>query len=145
MKTRLLTVFVIAGVVTSLLPAGCTATPEHASIEVSCDDFYTNPHITAEVHIPVDGTVTLIVCSNPTTGFEWEQKVFCPLLGSILTKVDHSFIGPEETGEVGVPGQEVWTFKGVGRGTSTISLDYSQPWEGGEKGLWTYTLTIVVE
>jgi len=145
MKTGLLTVFVTVGAIISLLVAGCTAAPGHVSIEVSCDEFSTNPHITGEVHIPVDGTVTLTVCSNPTTGFEWEQKVFCPLLGSILTKVDHSFIGPEETGKVGVPGQEVWTFKAVGRGTAAVSLDYSQSWEGGEKGVWTYTLTIVVE
>jgi hypothetical protein len=31
------------------------------------------------------------------------------------------------------------------KGTSTITLDYSQPSEGGEKAKWTYTLTVVVE
>jgi predicted secreted protein len=43
------------------------------------------------------------------------------------------------------PGQGVWTFKALKAGESTISLDYSRPWEGGEKGEWTFVLNVVVE
>jgi hypothetical protein len=70
MKAKLfaLSVMIIATVALSL--SGCVLARKHVSIEVSCDEFYTNPHIENEVHIPVDGTVTLTLCSNPTTGFQ---------------------------------------------------------------------------
>ena len=45
----------------------------------------------------------------------------------------------------GTAGQEIWTFKALRPGTSTISMDYSRPWEGGEKGEWTFKLTVVVK
>jgi inhibitor of cysteine peptidase len=149
MKTRPLSFLVTAGVIVSLLLAGCAATPEHASVEVSCDDFYANQHITGEVHIPVDGTVTLTLCTNPTTGLQWEPTVCCPLRSVILAEVDHQVIPPEETGDtspaLGAPGKEVWVYKGVNPGTASVSLDYRRPGESGERGEWTYNLTVVVE
>ena len=45
----------------------------------------------------------------------------------------------------GTPGQEVWTFEALKKGSSTVSLEYDRPWEGGEKGEWTFELTVVVK
>jgi len=50
-----------------------------------------------------------------------------------------------ETSLVGAPGKEVWTFKALKKGTTKIAMEYSQPWEGGEKGGWTFNLTVVVK
>jgi len=54
-------------------------------------------------------------------------------------------VSPENKGLVGAPGEEVWTFKALKKGTSTIALEYSRPWEGGEKGEWTLNLTVIVK
>jgi len=48
-------------------------------------------------------------------------------------------------GMVGAPGAQVWTFKALKKGATTVSLDYSRPWEGGEKGVWTFELTVTVK
>ncbi len=45
---------------------------------------------------------------------------------------------------VGADGIEVWTFKALKIGTSDISMEYSQPWEGGEKDAYGFFLTVVV-
>jgi predicted secreted protein len=149
MKTKLFVLFVMALATTSLLLSGCTIARKHVSIEVSCDDFYANQHITNEILVPVDGTVTLTLCSNPTTGFQWEPTVCCPLRSVILAEVDYKFMPPEETGgtppAVGASGKEVWVYKGVNEGVATVSVDYRRPGQSGERGEWTYNLTVFVE
>ena len=128
MKAKLfaLSVMIIATVV--LLLSGCVLARKHVSIEVCCDEFYTNPHIENEVHIPVDGTVTLTLCSNPTTGFQWKPTVCCPLRSVILAEINYEFIPPGETDDttpvVGASGKEVWVYKGVNPGVASVSLDY---------------------
>ncbi|MCD6567992.1 MAG: protease inhibitor I42 family protein [Dehalococcoidia bacterium] len=54
-------------------------------------------------------------------------------------------MAPENTDMVGAPGKEVWTFEALEKGSSTISMEYSQPWEGGEKAAQTFSLTVVVK
>ena len=46
---------------------------------------------------------------------------------------------------VGAAGKEVWTFEAIKKGTTKVRMEYSQPWEGGLKAEWTYTLTVTVE
>ncbi|MFC1983316.1 protease inhibitor I42 family protein, partial [Chloroflexota bacterium] len=62
-------------------------------------------------------------------------------------QVQHEFIGQESEPPPppGTPGQEVWTFKALKKGTTTVFMEYSRPWEGGEKGEWTFNLTVTVK
>ena len=124
----------------------CTSAPKQASIEVSCDDFYKQANISKEVQVPVDGSLTVTLCSNPTTGFQWSEEAQISDSGVLKQEV-HEFIGPESEPPPppGTPGQEIWTFKALKKGTSTVSMEYSRPWEGGEKGEWTFVLTVVVK
>jgi len=119
---------------------------EQASVEISCDDFMSANHISQELEVPVDGSLTVTLCSNPTTGFQWSESA---QIGdqTVIEQIDHEFVGPESEPPPppGTPGQEVWTFKALEKGTSTISMEYSRPWEGGEKGEWTFTLSVVVK
>jgi len=139
-KSRLILIFaMVAG---SLLLLACSPASEQASVEVSCDDFMKDKHIAKEVQVPADGSLTVTLCSNPTTGFEWESAEITDQ--AVLQQTDHKFVPPE--GDVpGAAGQEVWTFKPLKKGTSTVSMEYSRPWEGGEKGEWTFNLTVVVK
>ena len=55
------------------------------------------------------------------------------------------FIPPEKTEVVGASGKDVWKFKTLKKGTTTISMDYSRSWEGGEKEEWTFKATINIK
>jgi len=142
MKSKLILVAIIAAV--SLLLVAC-ASP--SSVEVSYDDFIELPpgerDISKEVEVAVDNSFTVTLSSSPTTGFEWESAQISDQ--SVLQEVAHKFVPPEAKNVEGAAGKEVWTFKALKKGTSTISIDYSRPWEGGEKGAWTFNLTVVVK
>ena len=143
MKLKLILVGVMAAISLSLF--ACSPTPKQASVEVSCDDFMKLQHISEEVEVAVGGSLTVTLCSNPTTGFQWESPQITDQ--TVLEQVDHKLVMPESEPPPppGTPGQEVWTFKALKEGTSTISMEYSRPWEEGEKGEWTFVLTMVVK
>jgi len=108
-----------------------------------CDAFMKNQHISSNTQVRVDGVVTVVLCSNPTTGFQWPELAEIDDL-SVVEQVDHEFT-PPAAGIARASGKETWTFKALEKGTTTISMEYSRPWEGGEKAEWTYTLTVVVK
>jgi len=146
MKSKLIPMCALVAI--SLFLFACAPAPKpasQASLEVSCDDFYKQANISKEVKVLVDGSLTVTLCSNPTTGFQWEPAQISDQ--SVLKQVDHKFVGPvsEPPPPPGTPGQEIWTFQAPKKGTSTISIKYSRPWEGGEKGAWTFVLDVAVE
>jgi len=145
MKSKLTLVLIITAISTLLF--ACSPASKQVSVEASCDDFIKLPPeeraISKEIEVPVDSSFTVTLCSNPTTGFKWESAKISHQ--TVLQLVDHKFVPPEETGVEGAPGQETWTFKALKKGTSVISMEYSRPWEGSEKGAWTFNLTVVVK
>jgi len=136
-------VLICAVGVLSLLLLACAPVAKQASVEVSCDDFSQQPHLSKQVEVAAGGTLTVTLCSNPTTGFEWESARISDQ--AVLQEVDHRFESPETENIVGAAGKDVWTFKALKKGMSTVSMEYSRPWEGGEKGEWTFNLTVTVK
>ncbi len=107
------------------------------------DEFAQNQHIQKEVEIDKGKTLVVTLFSNGTTGFSWDENARIADTG-IIQQREHQYLAAE-TNIVGAPGAEQWTFEAVNAGTTTIHLEYSQPWEGGEKGLWTFDLTVIVK
>jgi len=142
MKAKL--VLICAVGVLSLFLFACAPAARQASVEVSCDDFSQQNHITKQVEVGAGGTLTVTLCSNQTTGFMWSETAQISDQ-SVLQQTDHRFVSPEAEGIVGAAGKEVWTFNALKKGTSTVSVEYSRPWEGGEKGEWTFSLTVTVK
>ena len=115
-------------------PAGPSA-PSAVSVDESSSG--------KQVEIAAGGTLTVTLESNQTTGFQWELKsVGDP---SVLQSQGGTYEAPGDTGTVGAGGEEVWTFKALKPGTSSLSMEYSQPWDGGTKAGQTFGLTVVVE
>jgi len=143
MKRKLVVVLASLGALLCVL--SCSCAPTEASVEVSCDDFGALEHVSKEVVVAVGGTVTVTVCSNPTTGFQWAEAEIGD--DAVLEQRDRQFIAPEAKPPLppGSPGKEVWTFTALKKGTSTVSFEYGQLWEGGEKAGWTLDLTVVVK
>jgi inhibitor of cysteine peptidase len=140
MKLRSIPVF--AMLILSLALAAC-APATGTSISVSCDDFSSQPNASKQLTVGAGDTFTVTLCSNATTGFQWSEsaQISDP---TVIQQLSHETVAPENTGLVGAPGTEVWTFKALKKGTSTINIEYSRPWEGGEKGTWTFNLTVTV-
>ena len=140
MKIKLVLVCILLALSLGLL--ACAS--KQVSLEISCDEFIEDQHFTWEVQgISAGDSVVVTLCSNPTTGFQWTESARISN-ETALKQTDHGFVPPN--GDVpGAAGKEIWTFKALKKGTTEISMEYSQPWEGGEKAEWTFVATIVVE
>lgn len=137
-------ILICALTVISLCLFACA--PE-VSVDVSCADFYEFQHVSKEVEVAVGDSFTVTLCSNPSTGLRWAELAEISDQ-TVVEQVDHKYVAPPEKRgppPPGTPGEEVWTFKALKEGKSTLSMEYGQPWEGGTKADWTFVLTVVVK
>ena len=141
MKLRLVIVPILV-IVTLLSFSGCGGNPQ-ISFELPCDHFNEEEHYDWYVTADAGSSIFVTLCSNPTTGFQWTES---PKNSdaSVLRQKEHRFISPE-TNVPGSAGKQTWSFEALKKGTTTILFEYSQPWEGGEKSVWTLTASVVVE
>jgi len=139
MKLRIFLVFTIFTAI--LLLSSCIVTSHDFNVEISCDEFSESNHHSDEFEVEVGDKIRVELCSNPTTGFEWDYEM---TIENVVKEEDHDFEPPE--GDVpGAAGIELWTFEAVEKGTTEVRMEYSQPWEGGLKAEWTYTITVTVK
>ncbi|UCH42267.1 MAG: protease inhibitor I42 family protein [Dehalococcoidales bacterium] len=111
-------------------------------LTVTCEDFteqggIVNEDITVSAWVDL---LTITLCSNRTTGFEWELKEITGKEDMLSLKESEYF--PPDEGAVGAAGTEVWTFGVYRKGSGNITMEYSQPWEDGIKANWTYHIEI---
>ena len=161
MKPRL--ALASALIVPAILFLGCTAPapapepmpplnpPSHppVMIEVSCDDFAANQHMTRDVEVNLRASIILSLCSNASIGYQWSPDAE---IGdtSVIAQYEHNFVAPqsEQNGVdqmvVGAPGKDVYTFQTLATGTTTITLRYNRPWEASAEGEWSYTMNVTV-
>jgi predicted secreted protein len=132
MKSRLLLIGLLTTALLTL--TACSSSPKQVSVDESFSG--------KKVEIAANGSLTITLESNATTGYSWELKQIGDT--SILQKTDNKYEAPT-SGLIGAGGKEVWTFKALKAGTSTLSMEYSQPWTGGQKGAKSFTLTVVVK
>ena len=133
---------------TSIPPSSSTAPSTSAAAQgqdVMVDESFNGK----EVKTAPGDSIQVTLKSNRTTGFSWQLvSISDP---AVLEKVSDRYETPQAASPAGAPpmvgagGQEVWTFKSLQKGRSQISMEYSRPWEGGEKGAQKFDLTVVVE
>ena len=134
-----------------LFVGGCTEEPPvipvtptlYSSISIPIEEFPNHPHIDVVMHAVVGEELTVTLGSNPTTGFQWSEDAEISD-ESIIKQVNHEFVAPE-TDVPGTPGQEVWTFEALKKGTVTTFLEYSRPWIEEDIGYWTVTITTTIK
>jgi inhibitor of cysteine peptidase len=113
--------------------------PNVKTLEITLDDFSTKKKQVEFFEMAYPGTVTVRLGSNPTTGYSWAvTDISSP---EVVECVSNNYEEPT-TDLVGAGGTEVWVFSVNDIGLSIISMSYSQPWEGGEKDLYTLTVTV---
>jgi inhibitor of cysteine peptidase len=84
---------------------------------------------------------SITLASNATTGYHWELA--SPLDEAMVQLVATEYKTPE-TRLVGVGGQEIWTFRAVGRGQTVIKLKYVRPWEKDVAPVKTASYMVIV-
>jgi len=120
-----------------------TPTP-YSSISIPIEEFPNHPHIDVVMHAVVGEELVVTLGSNPTTGFGWSEEAEISN-ESVVQQIDHMFVGPGIEEPPGTSGEEIWTFKGLKKGTTTIYLEYSRPWIEEEIGYWTVTITATIK
>lgn len=127
-----------------LLCAGCSPSSKSSAVSVTCDEFSAQKDIVKTLTVATGSTFSVTLCSNGTTGFQWGEKT---QIGDpqVLQQTSYKTVAAQNTGgKVGVPGTEVWNFKALKSGTSTVYVEYSRPWQGGEKAVQTFKLNVTV-
>ncbi len=125
-----------------LFVGGCATGYSDISIPITA--FPDQPHIDVVMHAVVGGELTVTLGSNPTTGFKWSE--FAEISDeTIIQQVSHMFVGPGIDKPPGTPGEEVWIFKALKRGTTTTLLEYGRPWVEEDALHWTVTITTTIE
>ncbi len=124
--------------------AACQGTTAQAQVGATCEQFGSTPTMTQSAQLGVGDELAIALCSNPSTGYAWEQpEVADP---AVIKVVDSAYHAPGATlPVVGAAGGQVMTIRGLTTGETTVLVRYSRPWAGGEKGSWTYTLKVVVQ
>ena len=133
-------VLLLAGI---LLFVGCSSegpTPPPA-VNIPIEQFQNQPHIDVVMYCAVGRELTVTLGSSPTTGDQWleEAKISDE---SVIKQVSHKFVGPGIDKPPGTPGEEVWVFKALRKGTVTILLEYCR-WN--DAGLWAVFITATIK
>ena len=124
-------------------PTAGTPSGKQDNISLTYDDFTQNKSQTRTIEANTGDKIVITLPSNGTTGFQWALAGISDKT-VVVQEGKSQYLTPKST-LVGAGGQEVWTFKALKTGTSTISLEYSQSWQGGTKGAWTFTANVTVK
>jgi inhibitor of cysteine peptidase len=117
--------------------------PNKYLVNISAEDFNKEANVARQVEVKSGDIFTIALDSNATTGFQWTVQANITDV-NILQQTSHDCIAPNATA-LGKAGIEEWTFKAGHTGTTKVTLSYNRPWEGGEKGVRTFELTVVVK
>lgn len=111
-------------------------------VEISIEEVSDGKPIVRDVALRAGEVLTLILGSNPgSTGASWTDNA---QIGdpAVVQQSSHEYVPP--SGSLpGAPGKDIWTFKALKAGKTTIEMDYRQPWAGGEKSC-NFTANITV-
>jgi inhibitor of cysteine peptidase len=135
MKARVALVCLTTAVLFSLLACSSSAAPEELSVDIASSG--------KEVTLAAGGMLTVTLESNITTGYSWNENAN---IGdkTVMQQTDHKY-QPPATAIPGAGGKEVWTFKALKAGQSTISMEYRRPFDPTAAPAKTFSLTLVVQ
>jgi len=114
--------------------AGCSGDAEAAKpAELTAEDNGSTQRLS------VDAQMVITLESNVTTGFAW--TLTSEPDPAVLEFVDSEYLAPE-TELVGAGGQEAWTFRATGEGSTALTLSYERA--SGETAGEPFTVTVEV-
>jgi len=147
-------VLLLAGIL--FLVGGCSGGPteedsplpppleiyEYSDVNIPIEAFQSQPHVDVVMSTVLGVELTVILGSNPTTGYQWTEDAEISD-ESVVKQIHHVFLSPGPD-VPGAPGEEVWVFKPLKRGTTTLLLECSRPWNEEDLDHWTVTITATI-
>jgi inhibitor of cysteine peptidase len=117
-------------------------------VSISAEDFNKESNITKQIEVKTGDVFTVALDSNATTGFSWTEQANIADV-NILKQLAHEYIASRTNDNTkpvaGMFGIEEWWFTADVTGTTTATMSYSRHWEGGEKDVRTFVLTVIVK
>jgi len=98
----------------------------------------------SQVELEQGRILVVTLKSNPTTGYRWEVV---ENQESILEQMGEAEFKQSDTGEpplVGAGGWEIFRFKAISTGQTSLKLVYHRPWEEGVEPINTFSIEVVV-
>lgn len=134
-------ILLVSALLANLLPLSSCVTSHDINLEASADHFAMNAYAGTNVDAEVGDKIRIRLVSNHSAGFEWSYGTSGD---NVLREEDHDFEEPK-TDVAGAAGIEVFTFETSAKGSTELRMEYGQPWEGGKKAQWIYTVAVTVE
>jgi predicted secreted protein len=88
----------------------------------------------------VGDVVTIKLASNPSTGYSWGHPEGIAHLQLLSAQPEQG-----SASRVGAPGFQIFSFKATDAGESTLTLNYSQPFEKNTPAVKTFLVTLTIE
>lgn len=79
--------------------------------------------------------------ANPSTGYRWR---YVATGDDVLRLETINGEAPAPNGMVGVPGDQVWSFRAQGSGRAVLTYFYERPWEKDTPPAQTFMLNVMV-
>jgi predicted secreted protein len=123
--------------------AACSSA-QASELGATCDQFSQTPAVQQSAEAKAGEDLTIVLCSNASTGYSWEDAVVGD--PTVATVTSQAYEAPAQASlpVVGQAGGEVVKVHAVAPGKTTLTFGYSRPWAGGAKDTWTYELTLTV-
>ena len=136
---RKATLVITIMIVSLLCLTACYAVPGEVLVEIKRDEFIEHNTIMKKQVIALHGLLVVGLWHNPADGYEWEWSATEP---GIVDEVDHHYESVED--DAGADGIDVWSFKAVKRGNTTINMKQIRTGMPEEKGPWKLTISVSV-
>lgn len=90
---------------------------------------------------------TISLDANRSTGFGWQlaKPLDETIVKSVVNDYQNAPKNPDKEPLVGAPGKEVWTFKALKSGKTTIEFKYVRPWEKDKAPAETKSVPVVIK
>lgn len=115
---------------------------DSVSVDLSYDLLAGEKYIVKDVDVQMPGSLIVSLGSNPSTGYTWKEAEIENI--QVLSEYSRQFVEPQ-TDLVGAAGKDVWTFKTLAKGETTVKFQYTRPWQNEDTSNWTVVLTINVK
>jgi predicted secreted protein len=95
-----------------------------------------------EIRVLAGKQFSITLAANRTTGYSW--RLAAPLDPAMLKQISNDY-HTADSGALGAPGEEVWTFESVGQGSVQLGFEYVRPFGKDARPVKTAKYTVVIE
>ncbi len=126
---------------TTVSSVAAAAAPRAAEIAPSSGGFDVAGGV-EEIRVLAGKQFSITLAANRTTGYAW--RLATPLDPAMLKQISNDYHAAD-SGALGAPGEELWTFESGSQGTVQLNFEYVRPFEKDAKPVKTAKYSVVIE